>query len=115
MNTFGAAIAIGLVLALGYVWERADLVSVGYRIEQLKHQRTKLLRDRDELRLKVSALTSPERLARAAAEKLAMGPPAQGQVVMVKLDREARPAGGRGREEIRLAKNDTPPPAAKGD
>ncbi|WP_447973484.1 cell division protein FtsL [Nitrospira sp. Kam-Ns4a] len=113
MRTFGTVIAVSLVLALGYVWERVDLVRVGYQVEQLKAQRITLLRERDELRLKVSALTSPERIARVASEKLAMVPPSQGQVVVVRLERAAPSGRGAPQPEIRLAKHEGLQPARR--
>ena len=79
-----AALAVLSVLLL-YVWERVDVVQVGYRVEQLKAKKVALQRERDELRLRVSTLTAPERLARAAVEKLGMTAPHQGQVRLVRL------------------------------
>ncbi|MER3422434.1 MAG: cell division protein FtsL, partial [Nitrospiraceae bacterium] len=86
------AVLAVLSLLLLYVWERVDIVQVGYRIEQLKAKKMVLERERDELRVKVSALTSPERIAKVATDKLGMVPPEQGQVKLVRLDPEG-PAG----------------------
>jgi cell division protein FtsL len=83
MKTF-TALAVLSVLLL-YVWERVDVVQVGYHIEQLKSKKVALERERDELRLKVSTLTSPDRIAKAATDKLGMLPPQQGQVRLVRL------------------------------
>jgi cell division protein FtsL len=80
------ALAVLCVLLL-YVWERVDVVQVGYHIEQLKSKKVSLERERDELRLKVSTLTSPDRIAKAATEKLGMLPPQQGQVRLVRLEK----------------------------
>lgn len=100
------AVLAVLSLLLLYVWERVDIVQVGYRIEQLKAKKMVLERERDELRVKVSALTSPERIAKVATDKLGMVPPEQGQVKLVRLDPEgpagATPVTG----EIRVAKSD---------
>ncbi|MEW6543501.1 MAG: cell division protein FtsL [Nitrospirota bacterium] len=100
----------GVALLLLVVWERVDVVRVGYQIEQLKVRKAMLHRERDELRVKVSALTAPDRIAKAASEKLGMGPPQQGQVVLVRVAREqpvlaASPAP----PEIKLAKNEPLP------
>ena len=72
-----------LAFLLGYVWERVDIVRVGYKLEQLKVQKVKLERERDELSVKLAALSSPDRIARAAREKLGLAPPQPGQVVVV--------------------------------
>ncbi|MGH7232612.1 MAG: hypothetical protein ACREJU_14830 [Nitrospiraceae bacterium] len=75
-----------LSLVLLCVWERVDVVQVGYRIEHLKAKKLVLERERDELRVKVSGLTAPEKIAKLATEKLGMAPPQQGQVKLVKVE-----------------------------
>ena len=75
-----------LSLVLLCVWERVDVVKVGYRIEHLKVKKSALERERDELRVKVSGLTAPEKIAKLAAEKLGMAPPRQGQVRLVRVE-----------------------------
>lgn len=100
-----AALAVISVLLL-YVWQRVDLVRVGYDIQQLKARHRVLQRENLELRVKVSALTSPERIARLATDKLNMRQPQPGEVVLVSLNPEAptdRPAPP---FEVRLAKHD---------
>lgn len=94
---------IGMLLL--FVWERVDIVRVGYRIEQLKTQKVALQREQDELRVKVSVLTAPDRIAKAAMEKLGMTPPQPGQVVMVRAA-EPAPAAGAPSPEVHVAKND---------
>lgn len=103
MKTLAGMTVAGLLLLLLCVWERVDVVRVGYQIEQLKKQKVQLQRERDELRVKVSSVMAPERIARAATEKLEMGPPEQGQVVLVKVSPGFSPDRG---AEVRLAKND---------
>ncbi len=73
-----------LAFLLGYVWERVDIVRVGYRLEQLKTQKVQLERERDELSVKLAALSAPDRIARVAREKLGMMQPQQGQIVVVR-------------------------------
>lgn len=102
MRTLAALAVISLLL---YVGERVDIVRVGYDTERLKAQRLILQREHDELRVKVSALTSPDRIARAATERLGMTPPQQGQVVLVRLEPQA-PNGQQPSPEIRLAKHE---------
>jgi cell division protein FtsL len=94
---------IGVLLL--FVWERVDIVRVGYRIEQLKTQKIVLQREQDELRVKVSALTAPDRIAKAATEKLGMIPPQSGQVVMVSAA-DPSPAFGERAPEVRVAKSE---------
>jgi cell division protein FtsL len=94
---------IGMLLL--FVWERVDIVRVGYKIEQLKARKVALQREQDELRVKASALTAPDRIARAATEKLGMMPPQPGQVVLVSAS-EPAPAAGMPAPEVRVARDD---------
>jgi cell division protein FtsL len=104
MRTLAALAVIGLLLL--YVWERVDIVRVGYETEHLKAQKIILQREHDELRVRVSTLTAPDRIARAASERLGMMPPQQGQVVLVRLEPQAPVENQPPRPEIRLAKHD---------
>ena len=103
----GIAVAAVMSMIFLFVWERVDVVRLGYHIERLKSQKILLERERDELRVKLSSLTSPERIARAATEKLSMVLPEKGQVVLVHLgpDDPALPRPSTGGGEITLAKN----------
>ena len=83
------AVLIGLCLVFVFVWERVDMVRVGYQIERLKRDRTILERQRDELRVKVSALSASGRIAKLATKELGMNLPQQGQVILV----QSRPSG----------------------
>jgi cell division protein FtsL len=94
-----------LSLLLFCVWERVDVVHVGYHIERLKTKQALLERERDELRVKVSGLTSPEKIAKLATDKLGMIPPRQGQVKFVKVDPVVPTKTGPETGELRLAKS----------
>ena len=65
----------GVMLVFVFVWERVDVVRLGYHIERLKAQKVLLERERDQLQVKVSALTAPERIAKVATEKFGLVPP----------------------------------------
>jgi cell division protein FtsL len=95
-----------LCLIFTFVWERVDMVRVGYQIERLKHEKIILERERDELRVKVSALSAPDRIAKVASEKLGMAPPQQGQVIMVQARPEPLAPGRQAPMEMRVAKNE---------
>lgn len=92
-------------LVLLFVWERVDIVRIGYQIERLKTQKVSLERERDELRVKLSGVTAPERIARLATDKLGMMQPEKGQVVVVNIEPPppANPIAAEG--EVRIAKN----------
>jgi cell division protein FtsL len=76
-------IIAGMCLVFVFVWERVDVVRLGYHIERLKTQKVLLERERDHLQVKFSALTAPERIARVATDKLGLVPPQQGQVFII--------------------------------
>lgn len=103
------AFLAGLCLVFVFVWERVDVVRVGYQIERLKTQKLLLERERDQLQVKFSALTAPERIAKVATDKLGMTPPQQGQVLMVHLQTEQpiQAAPVISSEPIRVARSTT--------
>ncbi|MBA2486458.1 MAG: cell division protein FtsL [Nitrospira sp.] len=92
-------------LVLLFVWERVDIVRIGYHIERLKTQKIVLERERDELRVKVSGFTAPERIARLAGDKLGMMQPEKGQVVVIHIEPEAPVYPVVADGEVRIAKN----------
>jgi len=98
-------IVAGVLLVFVFVWERVDVVRVGYQIERLKVQKVLLERERDQLQVKFSALTAPERIAKVATEKLGLVPPQQGQVLMVHQQGEAPSLSLPSVEQIRLARH----------
>lgn len=83
------AMVAGVALVFVFVWERVDVVRVGYQIERSKSQKVLLERERDQLQVKFSSLMAPERIAKVATEKLGLVPPQQGQVLMVHQPSEA--------------------------
>ncbi|HWF60001.1 MAG TPA: cell division protein FtsL [Nitrospira sp.] len=99
---------LGLCLVFVFVWERVDVVRIGYQIERLKRDKTVLERQRDELRVKFSALSASDRVAKLATEKLGMSLPQQGQVIMVR----SRPSDFHPSDivpvELKIAKNYLP-------
>jgi len=100
-------IVAGVLLVFVFVWERVDVVRLGYQIERLKTQKILLERERDQLQVKVSALAAPERIAKVATEKLGLIPPQQGQVLMVHLPGETPSPTLPPVEIIRVAKHDS--------
>lgn len=100
-------IVAGVLLIFVFVWERVDIVRLGYQVERLKTQKVLLDRERDRLQVKFSALTAPERIAKVATDKLGLVPPQQGQVLMVHLPGEAPNPALPSLEPIRLAKHDS--------
>ncbi|THJ12210.1 MAG: cell division protein FtsL [Nitrospira sp. CG24C] len=100
-------IVAGVLLVFMFVWERVDVVRVGYQIERLKTQKVLLERERDQLQVKFSALTAPERIAKVATEKLGLIPPQQGQVLMVHQQEETPIPVVPPIVQVRLARHDS--------
>jgi len=97
-------IVAGVTLIFVFVWERVDVVRLGYHIERLKAQKVLLERERDQLQVKFSALTAPERIAKVATEKFGLVPPLQGQVLMVREPGEAPSEPVVPAEQVRVAR-----------
>jgi cell division protein FtsL len=101
-------ILAGLILVLVFVWERVDIIRLGYQIERSKTQKLLLERERDQLQVRFSSLTAPERIAKVATERLGMVQPQQGQVVTVHVRPEGEPVSPASHYEVRVAKNESP-------
>jgi len=98
-------IIAGVMLVFVFVWERVDVVRLGYQIERSKSQKILLERERDQLQVKVSSLASPERISKLAMEKLGLVPPQQGQVLMVHQPGIAPGLSHPPVEQVRLARH----------
>ncbi|MDH4083751.1 MAG: cell division protein FtsL [Nitrospira sp.] len=101
-------VLLGVCLVFMFVWERVDMVRVGYQIERLKRDKTVLERQRDELRVKFSSLSASNRIAKLATEKLGMSLPQQGQVIMVQSRPSVTPSADGAPAVVRVAKNYLP-------
>ena len=96
-----------LGFALLFVWERVDLVRLGHQVHQLQKQYKRLERENHELKVKRSALSSPEYIARVATKRLGMVSPEPGQVVLVTLDADSSDGHLVAGVKVRMAKNET--------
>jgi cell division protein FtsL len=101
------AMIAGMTLVFVFVWERVDVVRVGYQIERLKAQKILLERERDQLQVKFSALSAPERIAKVATEKLGLVPPQQGQVFMVHQTPDVPTPTAPSLDPVHVARNTT--------
>jgi cell division protein FtsL len=98
------AVVAGMCLVFVFVWERVDVVRLGYSIERLKAQKTLLERERDQLQVKFSTLTAPERIARVATDKLGLFPPQQGQVFIIHPQADMPVVAAQPVEHLRIAR-----------
>lgn len=64
-----------------YIWIHLQVLSTGYRIDELEREMVELSRKERQLRLEAAYLASPSQVERRAVEELGMQPPALEQVV----------------------------------
>ena len=98
-------VLLGLCLVLVFVWERVDMVRIGYQVERLKRDKTMLERQRDELRVQFSSLSASNRIAKLATERLGMSLPQQGQVILVQSRPSVMPPTDLASTPVRVARN----------
>ena len=72
-----------LLLLFFHVKGKVDGVRVGYELADSLKKKDALTQKNERLQAQFSQLTSPERIASEAREKLGMKPPHEGQVVLV--------------------------------
>lgn len=73
-----------LVLAFLTLWQRNQMIHIGYEIEQLQRERAALLQTQKELLIEAESLSAMERIERIAVEQLEMNRPLSEQRVYVK-------------------------------
>lgn len=79
-----AATALALALAvLAYAWQHFEMIRIGYRIEELRVERERLLKIQRELSLERASLTSPDRIEAIATRQLGLSVPSVSQVVVI--------------------------------
>ena len=74
--------AVGILLA-AYLCQVAQLVSAQYTLVELKAERAQLVRQQDDLELKIQELTSLERIERVATTQLGMVVPAERELLEI--------------------------------
>ena len=85
----GVAIAaVGIVLALIFVWTRVHVIQVGYEVSQLNRQVGDLMRQRNRLEVEVAKLKSPDRLERMAQDHFHMRLPVGNEIVFMTTSQE---------------------------
>ena len=81
---FGALLAFGLIGAvLVHVWLRLQVVRMGYVLSTTSKLQTRLEQENRELKVELATMTSPDRLATLARQRLGLVQPEKGQVVVL--------------------------------
>lgn len=67
-----------------YVWQRVNVIEMGYRIEALERERKELLQKNKALLIEAASLGSPQRIEEIAISQLGMVRPSPGQMVFIR-------------------------------
>ncbi len=86
-----AAVFVLAAFCMVYVWQRVQVIKVGYQIEALKKEKAGLLRENEDLQIESSTLASPARIESIADSDIGMHVPKSGQIVLV--EKASRPVG----------------------
>ncbi len=101
-------VLLGVMVVLGvwcllYVGIKIDMWRLGYEMDDLESRRTVLRKEQEQLQVRLSALTDPQRISKNARDQLGLVIPQEGQIVMVSF--EADPSSEmENRSPVRLVK-----------
>jgi len=85
ISHLGVVVAVVLFLSFFYVYQKIQILRVGYKIREVEKKTAGFQKDNSFLRLKISSLESPERIAKEV-EKLGLDlvPPKEKQILRMK-------------------------------
>src|SRR5512135_2486444 len=70
-----SVILLSAAFLLFYVWQRVQVISIGYQIEELKKEKDSLARTNRNLTIEAASLTSPDRVEAIANSAIGMKSP----------------------------------------
>ena len=76
-------LALGVAMALMFVWVRVQVIQLGYEVSRLRKETRDLTEQRNQLGAKVASLKSPNRLMRIASQRFGMRLPQGNEIVFV--------------------------------
>ncbi len=79
-----SVILLSAVFLLFYVWQRVQVISIGYEIESLKKEKESLARTNRSLTIEAASLTAPDRVEAIASSEIGMKAPKDTQIILVK-------------------------------
>ncbi len=77
-------ILLSAAFLLFYVWQRVQVISIGYQIEALKKEKDSLARTNRNLTIEAASLTAPDRVEAIASSAIGMRTPRDTQIILVK-------------------------------
>jgi cell division protein FtsL len=104
-----AMTALALALAvLAYAWQHFEMIRIGYRVEELRIERERLLKTRRHLELEKASLVSPDRVESIATSELGLKYPAYSQIKVIETraenDGESTESEGPARTKLSVRK-----------
>lgn len=84
MKALLAAVLIVAALTL-YIWQRFQVIELGYKVDRFKTERETLVRMNNNLRIESASLKSLDRVERIAARQIGLKPVERGRFVLVKV------------------------------
>jgi cell division protein FtsL len=80
----GVFLGLALIVAvLLHVWLRLQVVRMGYVLSTSTKLHSRLEQENRELKIELATLTSPDRLETLARQRLGLGAPEKGQVIVL--------------------------------
>lgn len=80
---WGAFLTLFILEIFFYTWCRVQCTKTGYEIDQEKNRYEKLLKEQSNLKIELTRLKSPERIAWYARTKLGLTMPRPDQTIVV--------------------------------
>ena len=80
---YGGVVAVGLALILCHIWIRLQVVSVGYALSETRQLIRTLEEEHQALTVEWEAVTTPNRLAQLAANRLGLHTPRPEQTIVL--------------------------------
>ncbi len=80
-------ILVGILIilcVLGLIWQRLQVLNIGYSIEQMEAQKKELLREKKALQIEIATLSAPERIEVIASNHLGLTTPDRKNIYVVK-------------------------------
>lgn len=78
-------LAVGMLVALLFVWARIQVIQLGYEVSRVRKDVTELADQRDTLQAEIAELRTPERLTKVASERFGMRLPMGDEVVVLRM------------------------------
>lgn len=91
--------ALGVIMALLYVWIRIQVIHLGYEVSKIRKETQELSEQKGLLKAEVETLKAPMRIESVAREKFGMRLPQTDEVVIIEPAQTKQEEGGRKQEE----------------